>query len=200
MPGLDEERILLLVLRPPDLEHRKRAVAHLNAADVYLRSGRVHDLLHHVAVAARSLVVYAADRVLPAQFHAGADHTVQLLLHLRVAALHRVEVELRDVLPLDHGGGRAAAHADAVGRAAYLDHEHSFSGLRLFYMAGVHLADAAGKHDRLDPLPPLAAGQPQAKGAREPLDHGLAELVAVVGGSVAGLDLDLERRCKIIRI
>ena len=116
----------------------------------------MHDLLYDIAVAARALVVDALDRVLVSQLHAGPDHAVQLLLHLRVAALYGIEVELRDVLALDHGRGGAAAHADTVGRAANLDHEHALSRLRLFRVARIHLADAAGEHDRLDPFPPLA--------------------------------------------
>ena len=143
IPGIDQERVLFLVLGTPDLEHGEGVVPDLDLSDLDLRAGRMHDLLDHVAVAARALVVNALDRVLLAQFHAGADHAVQFLFHLRVAALHGVEVELGDVLALDHGRGCAAAHADAVGRSPHLDHEHSLLCFGLVRVAGVHLADAA---------------------------------------------------------
>jgi hypothetical protein len=51
-------------------------------------------------------------------------------------------------------------------------------------------APAAGEHDRLEPGPAFAALHAQIERAGEALNQRLAELVAVVGRAVAGLDLD----------
>ena len=195
-----EERILLLIFGAPDLEHRERCVAHDDLPYLDLRACRMHDLLHHIAVAAGALVVDALDRVLLPKLHAGADHAVHLLFHLSIAALYCVEIQFGNVLALDHGRGSSTAHADAVGRSADLDHEHALLCFRLYCMTGVHLAHASGKHDRLEPFPALAVGKPEAEGTGKALDHRFAEFVAVVRCAVACLDLDLERRGKIIRI
>jgi len=103
--------------------------------------------------------VDADDGVLVPELHTGAQHAVDLLLHLGVAPLDRVEVELRHVLALHHARGRAAAHADAVGGAADLHDPHAFRGQAFLRVPRIHLADAAAEHDRLDPLTPLAIGQ-----------------------------------------
>ncbi len=64
-------------------------------------------------------------------------------------------------------------------------------------MPCVELADPAAEHDGLDPLPALATRQPLAEGPGVAGDDRLAELVAVVGGAVGRLDLDLERRGQV---
>ncbi len=195
--GLEQQCVVLLILRPPDLHHRERRITEGNLADLDLRPRRVHDLLQHVAVPAGALVVDADDGVALAQLDAGADDAVHLLLHLGVAALHRVEIELLDVLALHHAGGRASTHPDAVGRAAQLDNQHIRLRPTLLGVPGVHLADAAREHDGLEPLAALAAGESHPKGARVSRDHRLTELVAVVGGAVRCLDLDLQRRGEV---
>ena len=94
------------------------------------------------------------------------------------------------------GRGRAAAEANAVRRAADLDHPHVLLGRSLFREAARHLAEAGREHNRLEPLAPLAVGEAQAEGAVETGDHGLAKLVAVVrapleacvGSATAGRD------------
>ena len=135
----------------------------------------------------------ADDRVVVAQLDARPQHPVDLLLHLGVATLHGVEVQLSHVLALHHAGGRAPAHPDAIGRPADLHDPHAGLGQVLLGVTGVDLPDPPAEHDRLDPLAPLAVRQPQPEGPSEPLDQGLAELVTVVGRPVRGLDLDLER-------
>ena len=54
-PRLDQQRIILLVLCPPDLKHAHRRVAVADGAHVDLCAQRVDDLLDDVAVAARAL-------------------------------------------------------------------------------------------------------------------------------------------------
>ena len=197
---LEQQRVVLLVLGAPDLEHRESLVTYEHIPNPDPCAGRADDLLQHVAVAARSLVVDAHDRIVGAQLHACADHPVHLLLHLGIAALHRVEIQLRHVLALHHARGRAAPHPDSVGRSAQLHDQHLGLRLSLLGVPRVYLADAAREHDRLDPLAPLFIGEPHPEGARVALDQRLAELVAVVGSAVGGLDLDLEWRGEVAGI
>jgi hypothetical protein len=196
----EEQRVVLLVLRSPDLEHRQGLVAHRDVAHLDPRPRRFDDLLEHVAVTACSLVVYAHDRVVVAELHACAQHTVHLLLHLGVTALHGVEVELGHVLTLHHARRGSASHADPVGGTADLHDPHSHLGRVLIGVASVDLADPPTEHDRLDPLASLSARNAQAEGTRVPLDYRLAELVAVVRGPVRRLDLDLEWRRQVRRV
>ena len=80
---------------------------------------------------------------------------------------------------------------DALLRDAKRDVERR---LALLGLARGHQPQPRGEHDRLEPLAPLAVWQPHPERAVEAHDHGLAKLVAVVGGAVGGVDLDLERR------
>mmetsp|Transcript_71439 Transcript_71439/g.221597 ORF Transcript_71439/g.221597 Transcript_71439/m.221597 type:complete len:232 (+) Transcript_71439:1783-2478(+) len=134
------------------------------------------------------------DGVAAAKFAASPDDPVHLLFHLRVTALHRVEVQLRAAVAVRARGGGAAAHADAVGRAADLHDLHAHLGLGLLAVLGVHLPEAASEEDGLHPLAALAARRPQAEGAREAADQWLPELVAVVTGPVGAIDEDVNRR------
>ena len=104
--GAEEEGVGLLVLGPPDLEDAQGGVADDDLADVDLAPRGGDDLLEHVAVAAGALVVDGDDGVGGAELAAGADDAVHLLLHLGVAALDGVEVELRLVVPLGHARRR----------------------------------------------------------------------------------------------
>ena len=154
--GLEQERVVLLILGTPDLEYGERVVTDEHVADLDDGTLGLDDLLEDVAVSSRALVVDAHDRVGVAQLHARADHAVDLLFHLRVAALHGVEVQLRDVLALQHAGCRAAAHADPIRRPADLRHQHGGGRLVLDAVGVVDLADATREHDGLEPLAALA--------------------------------------------
>ena len=189
--GPKQQGILLLVFGTPDLEHGQGVVAEGDLPDLEPGSRWLDDLFQDVAVAAGALVVDADDGIAISELHTGSDDPVDLLLHFGVAALNGVEVELGDVLSLDHAGGRTTAHPDPVGRAADLDHPHPLLGTALLDVPSVDLTDSPREHDRLDPLAAFAVGKAQAEGTRIPLDEGLSELVAVVRGSVAGLDFDL---------
>ena len=197
MLGPQQQRVVLLVLGTPDLEDGQRFVSDRDVPYLDLRPRRLHDFLEHVAIAASALVVDADDRIVIAELDAGAQDPVDLLLHLGVAALYRVEVQLGHVLALHHARRRASAHPDAVGGSAYLHDPHPGLGRVLLGVSGVDLSDSAAEHDRLDPLSPSAVREPHPERARISLDHRLAELVAVVRGPVGGLDFDLEGRGEV---
>ena len=77
------------------------------------------------------------------------DDLLGAALDLRVAALHRVKVEVRRVVAGGHGAGGAAAHANAHARAAELDQQRARRKLDLVRLRGIDHAQAAGQHDRL---------------------------------------------------
>ena len=85
------------------------------------------------------------------------DDLLRAALDLRVAALHRVEVELGGVGAGGHRAGGAAAHADAHARAAELDQQRAGGELDLLRLARGDRAQAAGDHDRLVVAAPLPA-------------------------------------------
>ena len=124
-----------LVFGAPDFQHRHGLVAEGDVPDFDAPAGRIHQFGEHVAGASGPLVVDAHDRIAIAHLDAGADDAVHLLFHFRVAALHGAEVELLLVLSLDHARCRAAADADAIRRAADLDHQHALPGLALLQVA-----------------------------------------------------------------
>ena len=105
----DEQRVRLLVLGAPELEHAERGVAGYDLADVDASARGRDDLLEHVAVAAGALVVDRNDWVAGAELAASADDAVDLVLHLRVAALHGVAA----------GGSAELALGEVAGAGAF---------------------------------------------------------------------------------
>eukprot|EP00968_Pinguiococcus_pyrenoidosus_P002278 scaffold125_cov240-Pinguiococcus_pyrenoidosus.AAC.5 len=196
----DKHRVVLLVLGSPDLQHGHGLIAQDDLPDVISGSKRLGDLLQHVPVPTCSLIVDAYDRV-GGHLDASPDEAIQLVLHLGVAALDGVKVQVRAlgsgiapfILGAEAGGRGAAAHADAVRGTAALDHDHSFLRLALLRVPRIQLADACAEHDGLDPLAALAARQAHAEASAVPVKNRLSVLVAVVGGTIAGLDADLQR-------
>ena len=194
----DQEAVAFLVFGHIDLQHRHGGIAHPDVANLHPAAGFFHQLLEHIGRPASALVMDHINEGLIAHLVAGADDAVHLLFHLGIAALYRVEVQLRGILPLQHAGGGAAAKADPVGRPAHLDNEHALLLLFLFGMAVVDLAHTGSEHDRFQIAPALAIGKTQVKGTGKTLDQRLAEFVAVIRGAVAGINLDLQGGGQII--
>ena len=187
----DEEGVPLLRLVPPYLQHRQRLVADGDGPQIDHRPCRFDDLGEGVAVAAGPQVVGRDYGVVLPQLHAGPHEAVDALPHLRVSALDGVEVELLDVLPLLHAARGPAAHADAIGRPAHLDHQHVLLRRALDRLPVPDLARPHAVHDGLVPGA-IAVRQPQPEAAGEAVDERFAKAVAVVRGPVAGLDEDLD--------
>ncbi|GBE01525.1 hypothetical protein BMS3Abin08_00956 [bacterium BMS3Abin08] len=192
-----EEGVVFLVLGPPYLKDGECVVSEKDVPDLYLCTGRIDDLLYHIGVAARPLVVNADDGVFSAPLDTGTNDAVQLLLHLRITALDCAEIEFLYVFPLDHARCSATPDAYPVCRAADLHNEHARLRSTLFYMPVIYLSHSSGKHDRFDPLTALPVGEPQAEGPRVALNYGFAELVSVIRRAVTCLDLDPEGACKV---
>mmetsp|Transcript_10409 Transcript_10409/g.37681 ORF Transcript_10409/g.37681 Transcript_10409/m.37681 type:complete len:212 (+) Transcript_10409:2001-2636(+) len=77
--GGDQHRGVFLILRAPNLEHAQRRVPELHRANVQRAALGVDELLAHVAIPARALVVDAQDRVVALELDARLDDTVELV-------------------------------------------------------------------------------------------------------------------------
>ncbi len=122
----------------------------------------------------------------------GADGIVGPLLHLRIGALHGVELDVALIFARGHARHGAAAHADAVVVAAQQHHLVALARFVLHAVGLLAVTDAAGLHDDLvvAVLAPLLL---VLEGEQRAADERLAELVAEVAGAVRRLDEDVLR-------
>ena len=149
------------------------------------RSFRFHNFLQNVAVAAAALVVDTDDGVRVTSLDASSHNPIHPIQHLRVAALHGVEIQRLVAVRSDARRCGAAAHAYAVGRTADLGHEHTPLGLVFQAMSGVEPTRAGREHDRLEPLHSFTravVGQAQASTVAQ--HERLAELVTIITSAV----------------
>jgi hypothetical protein len=146
-----------------------------------------------VGQAAGADVVDAEDRVVLAQRDAGVDDFLAASLHLRVAALDGVEVQVGRIAARGHRGGRPAPEPDAHGRPAQLDDRRARRDRPLLRMDALDVAHAAGGHDRLV-VAAVTPGHGVLEGAEQAGQLRAAELVAEGGPADGPLEHDLQRR------
>mmetsp|Transcript_33206 Transcript_33206/g.96159 ORF Transcript_33206/g.96159 Transcript_33206/m.96159 type:complete len:244 (-) Transcript_33206:910-1641(-) len=145
------------------------------------------------------------DRVRSAFLEAGTNKAVHPVLHFCVPSLDRVEIKGCRRLVAHSARGCAATHADAVGRATDLHHEHPRLWLLLRDMSGIQLANTSGEHDGLDPLysrgrAPSFTSQSQTERPTKAVDYRLSKLVPVVRRAVRRLDGDGAGVCQVCRV
>jgi hypothetical protein len=106
-------------------------------------------LRHRVRKPACTHVVDEQDGVVPAHGPAGVNHLLCAALHLRVAALHGREIEIRAACSRPKRGCRAAAEPDQE-RWSAEDHDAGAGHHgRLLDVAPADVAETPGDHDRL---------------------------------------------------
>lgn len=86
-----------------------------------------------------------------------------------------------------------------VATHTHLDNQHAQVALALLQVPVVDLPDPRAEHDGLQPLPPLPVREAHPESAGVALDEGLAKLVAVVRGSVAGVKQNLKEKTHWLR-
>ena len=91
----------------------------------------------------------AQDWILIAQLPATVDDFLGTTLHLWVATLHGIEVEVLCVGASIHTGCRTAAQTDEHARAAQLDEQCAFRQIVLVGVFGFDAAQTARQHDGL---------------------------------------------------
>ncbi len=153
----------------------------------------VDELGQRVRQAARADVVDRQDRIRVAQLPAAVDHLLRAALDLGVAALHRVEVQVRRVRAGRHRRRGAAAQPDQQARSAELHDQRAVGERMLAGVARVDVADAAGDHDRLVVAAHLAADVLLER-AEVAAEVRAAELVVERRGADRTLQHDRERR------
>ena len=191
---LEREDVALLRLAAPDLHRGHRRLLVRDGAQVEAAAGLFDELRAAVGEAAGAEVVDGEDGVLVrAEGDALVDHLLAAALHLGVAALDGVEVQLRVVGAEDERARGAAAEADAHRGAADLDDERALGDVLLERHRAADVAHAAGEHDRLVVAPRAAVGL-RLERAEEAAELRAAELVAERGAADRALDHDRERR------
>ena len=207
----DGQHVALLRLVAPDLGRRHAGFldVHFAQVEACAATAAVREFGQGVRQAAGADVVDRQDRVAVArrpavtlgraELPAAVDHFLRTPLHLRVAALHRREVEVLGVAASAHRAGGAAAEADQQAGAAELDEEDAGRELfRLEALVGGDRAEAAGDHDRLV----VAAHAGRSVGVGDRLLVGAevagevrpAEFVVEGGGADRAFEHDVERR------
>jgi hypothetical protein len=142
-----------------------------------------------VRQAARADVVDRKDGIGLAELPAAVDHLLRAALDLGVVALHRVEVEVRDVGAGAHRRGGAAAHADQHPGAAQLNQKVAFANGLFVGVLRAQASDPAREHDRL-----VVAARAHLEGAEVAAQVRPPELVVVGRGADRRLEHDVERR------
>ena len=120
------------------------------------------------------------------------DHLLRTPFDLRIATLHRVEVECRHVGASRHRAGGAAAHADAHAGAAQLDEQGAGAEGQLLGLVGADGPQAARDHDGLVVAAPLAVHR-LLEHTEVAAQIGPAELVVERGAAQRAFDHDVQR-------
>ena len=191
--GTEREDVALLRLAAPNLHgaHRLLLVGDLPQLEAAAR--RLDEFGAAIGKPARADVVNGEDGVRRAERRARVDDALATALHLGVAALDGVEVEILRVRAGHHRGRRAAAQADAHGGAADLDDEGPRRDGLLLDLAFTDDAHAAREHDGLV----VAAQRARLLGlqrAEEAAELRTAELVAEGRAADGPFRHDLKRR------
>ena len=159
----------------------------------------MHDLGQRIRQPAGAHVVDGENRIAGAERPATIDHLLAAALHLGVAALDRVEVEVGGVGAGIHARRRAAAQADRHARAAELHQRRAHRHVGLERLVGTDVAQPAGDHDRLVEAA-HAARDFLLIGTEVTGQIGAAELVVERGAADRPLDHDVERRGDAVRL
>ena len=201
----DRQHIAFLALVAPDLarRHTGLVVGHLAQLQQRALAGIVDQLRQRVGQAAGADIVDGKDRVVLALGIAAIDDFLHAAFHLRVATLHRSEIQILGAAAAGHRGGRTAAEADQHGRAA--DHQDVCSGgdLQLVDLLGQDVADTAGEHDRLviaAHFLALLRGYLLLEAAEIAADVRTAELIVEGSGAEGTVDHDLQCRGDAFRL
>ena len=153
----------------------------------------MHQFGQRVGQPARANVVNRQDRVVLTHRPAAVDHLLRTPLHLGVAALHRVEVQIFDVAARAHARGRAAAEADEHARPTELDQRRTGDQRQLAHLRLRDITHAAGDHDRLV-IAALLARRRLLEGAEVAEQIGTTEFVVEARRADRTVEHDLQRR------
>ena len=191
----DREHITLLRFVAPDLARRHPGLLarHIAEIDHGPDATTMRQLGQRVRQSAGADVVDRQDRIRIAHLPAAVDDFLRATLHLRVAALHRIEIEIGCVVAGGHARCRAAAQANQHPGAAQLKEEVALDQRLLERVDRLDVADATRDHDRLVKAERLAAVRDLER-AKVAEKVRTTELVVECGATDRPVEHDVERR------
>ena len=192
---MNGQHITFLRFIAPDL-HRRHAgffQRHRAQVDHPATVRAMNQLGQGIGQTARANVVNRQNRVGFAQLPAAVDHFLTTAFDFRVAALHRVEVQVFGVGTGVHRRRCAATQANQQARAAQLNQQCAFRQFMLVDMVAVDIAQAAGNHDGLVVAAHLAVDF-GFKGAEVAGQIGAAKFVVECCAANRAIQHDLQRR------
>ena len=194
--GGDGQHVTLLRFVTPDLHRRHTGVVvrHVAQLENPAPFRAVDDFWYGIGQAARAHVVNGENGIGLPQRHAAVDDFLGATLHLRVAALHRGEIEVRVGAAGRHARRRAAAQPDQHGGSAQDDNRGARRQFGLVDVRFADIAQPAGEHDRLVVAAPLAVGTLLLERAKVAGEVGTAELVVKSRRAERTLHHDLQSR------
>ena len=147
----NRQHIALLRLIAPDFTWRQAGFFQLDFRQIKNRTffRAVNNLREGIRNTARADIVDRQNRVVRAELPAAVDDLLRTALDFRVAALHRIKIELRAVRTRVHRRGRATAETDFHARAAELNQQCTFGQIALANVLRINIAHTACDHDGL---------------------------------------------------
>ena len=158
----------------------------------------MYHLRQRVGYSTRADIVYRQYRIRIRQRTAAINHFLRAALNFRIAALHRIEIEVFLIRAGIHAGRRTAAKSDQHARPTQLNQQRARAEFSLERMARGNIADATGYHDRLVVAAHLA-GNLLFVGAKVTRKIGPPKLVVKRRPTNRAFEHDLQCRCDASR-
>ena len=149
--GRNGQHVTLLAFVAPNFLGRQAAFFQRDAAQIKARATArvVHQLRESIAQAACAYIVNRQNGVGLPQSPAVVDDFLRAAFYFGVAALYRIEVQMRGIGATAHGAGRAATHANTHARAAQLHQQRACRKADFVRQSGINRAQPARNHDGL---------------------------------------------------
>ena len=194
--GCNRQHIALLRFIAPDLARAHARLFDMDLAQFEPRAqaGRIRKFRHRVRQPACPHVMNGENRIVCPHLPATIDHLLATTLNLRVAALHRCEIEVRRVAAGAHAGRCAAAQTNQHPRPAQLNQQGAWRKHDLVRLLRLDAAHSASDHDGLVITAHLTHHF-LLESAEIPGQVGTAEFIVESRAAQRALDHDLQRRC-----
>ena len=109
----------------------------------------MHQLRQCIGHATRADIVYRQDGILVTHLPATVNHLLRAALHLGVAALHRIKIQILGIFSGIHAGRRTAAKTDQHAGSAQMHHQCADRQFVFMRMDRRDVTYATGQHDGL---------------------------------------------------
>ena len=189
----DRQHVTLLGLAAPDLHGTHGRVFVVDRPQVKVATGGLDQLRTSIGKPPRANVMDTQDGILVVEADTGVDDFLAATLHLGVAPLHRVEIELSQVAAGPHGGRGAAAETDTHRGATQLNDAGARRNIMLLDVRALDVAHTTGNHDRFV-VAAITLGRNQVERLEETAQLRSAELITKAGTTNRPLDHDIQGR------